>query len=63
MKDKKFAKWVRPGVDGEISNLMSGEERPEVEEMEREGWVFSEKFDDLKITDETGDDVMIQFVE
>jgi len=39
---KRFAKWERPDEDGTISNLMPGEQRPDVEQMEREGWVFSE---------------------
>ena len=47
---KKFAKWELPDVvTGEIGNLMPGEKEPDVPRMKREGWVFSEAFDELKI--------------
>ena len=63
LKEKRVAKWELPDEDGDISNLMPGEERPDIEEMEKDGWVFSQKFDDLKITeDDTGDDVVVEFV-
>ena len=64
LKEKKFTKWESPDEDGEISNLMPGEERPDVEQMVKEGWVFSQRFDYLEITqDDTGDDIIIEFVE
>ena len=37
LKDKKFAKWELPGEDGDISNLMPGEEQPDIGQMEKEG--------------------------
>ena len=42
---------------------MPGEERPDVEQMEKEGWIFSQRFDNLKMTeDEVGREVLIEFV-
>lgn len=59
---KKFARWERPDGRGEIGNLMPGEEMPDVEGMEREGWVFSEPFYELRM--EAGEDgeVVVEFV-
>lgn len=61
--EKRFAKWERPDEDGSIGNLMPGERRPDVEEMEREGWVFSQRFDDLEVTDVTEHGVIVEFTE
>lgn len=64
LEGKKFAKWERPGEDGEISNLMPGEERPDVEQMEKDGWVFSQRFDYLEMAEEDGGDgVIVEFTE
>ena len=60
---KRFAKWERPDEDGTISNLMPGEQRPDVEQMEREGWVFSEMSDDLEATDDSEEGVVVEFIE
>ncbi len=63
LKDKKFAKWEVPGEDGDISNLMPGEGRPDIESMEKEGWFFSQKFDNLEMTeDEVGHEEVVEFV-
>ncbi len=60
LKDKKFAKWEVPGEDEDISNLMPGEERPDIELIEKEGWVFSQKFVNLEMTeDEAGHEVVV----
>ena len=64
LKEKKFAKWVLPNEDGDILNLMSGEERPEIERMEKDGWVFSQGLDDLVMTeDDARDEAVVEFVE
>ena len=63
-KEKKFARWVLPDQDGDISNLMPGEERPNVEQMEKDGWVFSQGLDDLEMTeDDAGHEVAVEFLE
>ena len=60
---KKFAIWEPPDKDGKISNLMPGQSMPDVQQMEREGWVFSEGLDYLEATDVTDHDVVVEFVE
>lgn len=60
---KRFAKWERPDEDGSIGNLMPGEQRPDFKRMEKEGWVFSERFDDLEVTDDTEHSVIVEFIE
>jgi hypothetical protein len=59
---KKFAKWERPDGKGEIGNLMPGEMSPDVTEMKREGWVFSEAFDELKIEKCEAEELLVEFV-
>lgn len=59
----KSARWERPDEDGQISNLMPGEKMPEIEQMEKEGWVFGDRIDNLKVTDATDRDVILKFVE
>ena len=62
LKEKKFADWSLPGENGRISNLMPGEERPDVVQMEKDGWVFSRN-EDLEFTeDDAGHEVVIEFV-
>lgn len=62
LKGKKFAKWERPDTKGEIGNLMPGEKTPDVEGMQKEGWVFSEPFH--KLTVEAGEEeVVVEFAE
>ena len=63
LKEKKFARWERPDKNGEIGNLMPGEDMPDIQKMEREGWVFSEPFEELKIAEDECDDVVLEFVE
>jgi len=63
LNGKKFAKWERPDREGEIGNLMPGEKRPDVEGMEREGWVFSELFDELTLEAGEDEEVIVEFVE
>ena len=63
LEGKKFAKWERPDEKGEISNLMPGEQLPDVEQMEKDGWVFSEFADRLNVMVETQDRVVVEFVE
>ena len=63
LRGKKYAKWELPNERGEIENLMSGEKMPAVLDMEREGWVFSEKFDELRIGQGDQEEVILEFVE
>lgn len=48
---------------GENNSLMPGEEMTCVEDMEKEGWVFSEGLDGLEATDVTNGDSVFGFVE
>ena len=63
LKVTKFARWKCPGRDGEIGNLMPGEEIPDVKGMQREGWIFSEPFHELTIETGDGEEVFVEFVE
>ena len=64
LKEKKFARWVLPNENGEIMNLMAGEEWPDIEQMEKDGWVFSQGLDDLEITEaDERNEVVVEFVE
>ncbi|KAL9627270.1 MAG: hypothetical protein Q9164_007654, partial [Protoblastenia rupestris] len=61
LKGKKFAKWHHPDSNGDIGNLMPGEKMPDVEGMKREGWVFSEPFNDLKVEAAEAEEVVLEF--
>ena len=63
LKGKRFAKWERPDEDGNIGNLMPGKPKPDVEQMEKDGWVFSQRFDDLEFTEEAEPSVVVEFTE
>ena len=63
MRGKKFAKWELPDERGENENLMPGEKMPAVQNMEREGWAFSEEFDQLRIGQEDQEELVVEFVE
>lgn len=64
LSGKIFAKWERPNQNGDISNLMPGEQKPNVEQMEKEGWVFSEVFDDLEMAEDIArQSVIIEFTD
>jgi hypothetical protein len=41
---------------------MPGEKSPDVTEMKREGWVFSEAFDELKIEKCEAEELLVEFV-
>ncbi len=61
LKDKKFG--ARRGLTDEDRNRVPGENRPDIEQMEKEGWVFSQMLDNLKMTeDDTGQEVIVEFV-
>lgn len=63
LRGKRFTRWERPDSEGEIGNLMPGDKMPDVEGMEREGWVFLELFNELIV--EAGDhaEVIVEFIE
>ena len=64
LKRKKFAKWILPDEDDKITNLMPREERPDIEQMEKDGWVFSQRLNNLQMTEaDEGDEVVVEFVE
>ena len=63
LRGKKFAKWERPDVEGSIGNLMPGEKMPDVLEMERDGWVFSEPFDELRYEATEESVVLVEFIQ
>ncbi|KAI4208919.1 MAG: hypothetical protein LQ351_008092 [Letrouitia transgressa] len=63
LAEKKFARWELPNETGEIGNLMPGEQFPDVGQMGNDGWVLSEMFDSLEITEDLPqDEVTIKFV-
>ena len=41
---------------------MPGEQRPDIEQMEKEGWVFSQRFENLEVTEDGECSVTIEFV-
>ena len=64
LKEKKFARWVLPDEHGDIINLMPGEERPDIQQMEKDGWVFSQRLEDLvMIEDNAEHEAVVEFVE
>ena len=63
LRGKKFAKWHLPDEHGEIAYLTKGEKMPDIQEMEREGWVFSENFRELRIEQGDQEEVIVEFVE
>lgn len=63
LKGKKFAQWELPDDNGGIRNLMPGEKWPDFEKMEMDGWVCSQRFHNLEITeDDAGHEVVVEFV-
>ena len=63
LKGKKFARWERRDRNGEIGNLMPGEKMPDVEGMQREGWVFSEPFHELTLEAAGDEEFLVEFAE
>ena len=63
LRGKRFIRWERPDEEGEIGNLMPGDKMPDVEGMEREGWVFSELFRELIVEAGEHAEVVVGFVE
>ncbi|KAL9635774.1 MAG: hypothetical protein Q9164_003241 [Protoblastenia rupestris] len=63
LQGKKFARWKLLDEDGDIFNLMPGDPRPDFEKMSLEGWVFSQRLDDLEATQDADHDVVIGFIE
>lgn len=61
LKEKKFAKWQLPDEKGEMTDV-SGDENPDIDRMEAEGWVFSERLDNLTVSGNS-DDAVVEFVE
>ncbi len=62
LMEKKFAKWRLPDNEGEFEDLMLGEETPDVDSMEAGGWVFSERLENLKVSNGTEEGVVFEFV-
>ena len=64
LKDKKFGEWILPDKDGKTMNLMSGDTPPDIEQMEKEGWVFSQRLDNLEMTEDDAQcEAIVEFVE
>lgn len=47
LKGKRFAKWQLPDEEGQMDDIMPGDEEPDIDRMQAEGWVFSERHDNL----------------
>lgn len=64
LKEKKFAKWQLPDKTGLLDDLMLGEKELDVNRMLNEGWVFSQRRDELKVTESAeNDNVIFEFIE
>ena len=64
LKEKKFAEWVLPDEHGDIINLAPGVERPDIKQMEKDGWVFSQGLDNLEMSEDDAErEVFVEFVE
>lgn len=61
LKEKKFARWQVPDEEGRMDDVMPGEEEPDIDRMRAEGWVFSERLDNLKVSG-NWDDAVFTFV-
>lgn len=61
LKEKRFAKWQLPDEEGQM-DMMPGEEEPDIDRMQMEGWVFSERHDHLTVSGNS-DDAVFEFVE
>ena len=55
-------RWKRADEQGNISNLMPWERQPDVEQMEQEEWIFSERFDNVEVEHETEHPVTVDFL-
>lgn len=62
LKDKKFAKWQLPDEKEGMTDVMPGEYEPDIDRMQAEGWIFSERHDKLTISGNT-DDAVFEFVD
>jgi len=62
LKEKKFAKWQLPNNEGKFGDLMPGEDTPDVENMEADGWIFSERLQSLKVSSGTEEGIVFEFV-
>ncbi len=62
LKGKMFAKWELPDEEGQMTDVMPGEEEPDIDRMQGEGWVFSERRDNLTV-DGNFDGTVFEFVE
>ena len=54
LKGKRFAKWQLPDEEGRMTNVMPGKEAPDIDRMQMEGWVFSERHDHLTVSGNLG---------
>ncbi len=62
LEGKKFAKWQLPDEEEGMTDLNLSEEEPDIDRMQAEGWVFSERHDKLTISGNS-DDAVFEFVE
>lgn len=62
LKGKKFARWQLPDEKEGWTDLNVSEKEPDIDRLQAEGWVFSERLDKLKISGNS-DDAVFEFVE
>ena len=60
-KGKRFAKWQLPDEEGRMTDVMPGEEELDIDRMQVEGWVFSERHDHLRVSGNS-DDTVFEFL-
>lgn len=63
LRAKKFARWQLPDKDGNLDDLFPGEEEPDIARMEHEGWVFSQRRENLTVIGKPTDGTVFEFVE
>lgn len=64
LKERSFARWQLPDKTGLLDDLTPGEKEPDVNRMLEQGWVFSQRRDELKVTESTeNDNVVFEFIE
>lgn len=63
LKAKKFARWQLPDGNGNLDDLLPGEDEPDVARMENEGWVFSQRRENLTIIANPTEGAVFEIVE
>lgn len=64
LRDKKFVwNWEPPNTEDWFDDFLVDGRKPDVETLNRDGWVFSQAPEDLKVTADTDEGVVLEFIE